>query len=35
MVGGVAHFAPSGAPPLGQNTDASVSELSQATAPSA
>jgi hypothetical protein len=35
IVGGAEHFAPSGTPPLGQNTDTSNSELSHATTPSA
>jgi glutathione S-transferase len=35
MVGVVPHFAPSGAPPAGQKTDANVSLASQLTAPSA
>lgn len=35
MVGVVPHFAPSGAPPVGQNTDTSVSLAPQLTAPSA
>jgi hypothetical protein len=34
-VGDVPHFAPSGAPPLGQNTDTRVSLASQLAAPSA
>jgi hypothetical protein len=34
-VGGVAHLAPSGAPPPGQNTAARVSVASQLAAPSA
>jgi hypothetical protein len=35
MVGVVPHFAPSAAPPEGQNTDTSISSPSQLTAPSA
>jgi len=35
MVGVVPHLAPSGAPPLGQNTETNVSLASQLTAPSA
>jgi hypothetical protein len=33
-VGVVPHFAPSGAPPLGQNTDTNVSSASHVAAPS-
>ena len=35
IVGVVPHFAPSGAPPPGQNTETNVSPASQSTAPSA
>jgi hypothetical protein len=34
IVGDVPHFAPSGAPPLGQNTETKVSFASQLAAPS-
>ena len=34
IVGEVPHFAPSGAPPLGQNTETNVSFASQLAAPS-